>query len=119
MKRLASLASLLFIFPVFVHAQSLQLAITNTVTFVNRVVIPFLFGLAFLFFVINAIRFFVYQGATTEGREKAKQLSIYGVFAFVIIIVFWGVINLLAQSIGLEKNTAPTPDYVKMNGGDS
>jgi hypothetical protein len=118
MKRFFSLASLFLALPMLVHAQGLQTFVSNLVKFVNKTVIPFLLGIAFLIFAINAIRYFVFQGATEDGQKNAKNLATYGILAFVVILVFWGMVNLLAQSIGLEKKTAPTSDYVKMNGGN-
>lgn len=81
--------------------------------FANNILIPFLLGLAFLFVVINAIRFFVFEGATDDGQKKAKALAVYGVAAFVVIIIFWGVVNLLSSSLGLVVKNAPTTDYVE------
>lgn len=87
----------------------LEQYVSNFVTFVNNLVIPFLIGLAFLFFVINAFRFFVVGGANADGREKARSLAVYGILAFVLIIVFWGIINLLSSSLGLERLASTTP----------
>ncbi|MEN9920448.1 MAG: hypothetical protein RL538_341 [Candidatus Parcubacteria bacterium] len=115
MKHPASLTSLLLALPFFANAAGLHTTITNLISFVNETLIPFMLGIAFLFFVINAIRFFVFQGANEDGRENAKNLALYGVFAFVILTVFWAIVNLLSSSIGLEGKTAPTPDYVEMN----
>ena len=80
-------------------------------TFSNNTLIPFLLGLAFLFVVINAIRFFVIGGAEAPSQEKAKALAIYGVAAFVVIVIFWGVVNLLSSSLGFTGKKMPTPDY--------
>jgi len=74
--------------------------------------VPFLFGLAFLFFVVNAIRFFVLGGASQEGRDKAKSLVIYSVIALVILLIFWGIVNIIAGSLGLGGCDAPASDYV-------
>lgn len=104
--------ALLLSFPMIGHAQTVQLFIVNFVAFLGNVIIPFLFGLAFLFLVINVIRFFVIGGSNEEGREKAKALAIYSVLAFVILITFWGIINMLGKSIGLSGVTAPTTDYI-------
>lgn len=116
MKRIFSYTSALLLLPFFAHAQSLQLFFTNLLTFINRAIIPFIVGIAFLFFIINVIRYFVIGAGNEDSREKARSLAIYGVFAFVFIIVFWGVVNLFASSIGLDGKNAPTPDYVQLNG---
>lgn len=110
--------SLLTFAPLFASAQTLsaQSFIGGFLAYVNTYFLPFLFGFAFLFFVINAIRFFVINGSNEDGRKNAKNLAIYGVLAFVVLIVFWGVVNLLASSIGLSSGSAPTPDYLQKNG---
>jgi len=86
----------------FCH-MNLQSYIADFITVVNDIVIPFILGIAFLFFVINAIRFFVIGGATDEGKEKSKQLAVYSVAAFVFILLFWGLVNLFTSSLGLDR----------------
>jgi hypothetical protein len=90
---------------------SLQGALVNLIVFFNDYVIPLLLGLAFLFFVWNAVRFFILGGAQEEGREKAKMLALYGIGAFVFIASIWGIVNLLIGGLGFSNNQAITPDY--------
>ena len=81
----------------------LEQYVINFVTFVNNTVIPFLLGIAFLFFVVNAVRFFVVGGANPETKEKARSLAVYGVLAFVLVMTFWGITALLTSSLGLNQ----------------
>jgi hypothetical protein len=86
------------------------------VDFTNTIVIPFLLGMAFLFLVINVFRFFIIGGANTDSQEKARALALYGVGAFVLIIIFWGIINILTSTLGLMQlgqTTARCFDYDK------
>ncbi len=115
MKRIFSYTSAFLLLPFLVHAQSLQTFFTNIPTFINRAVIPFILGIGFLVLAINMVRYFIIGAGNDESREKAKNLALYSVFAFVFILVFWGIVNLLAQSIGLEGQTAPPVDYVRIN----
>jgi hypothetical protein len=117
MKKIPYIATLFPFLPSIALAQTLsaQGLIGKFLAFSNSTLIPFALGIAFLLFLINVIRFFVIQGAEEDGRENAKNLAIYSVLAFVTLIIFWGVVNLLAGSIGLGGKSAPTPDYVKMN----
>jgi hypothetical protein len=81
---------------------NLQTYIATFISFLNGIVIPFMLGMAFLVFVINVFRFFILGGANPDSQEKAKQLAVYGVGAFVFIIIFWGVVGLLTSSFGLQ-----------------
>ncbi|MFT7644442.1 MAG: uncharacterized membrane protein YidH (DUF202 family) [Candidatus Paceibacteria bacterium] len=72
-------------------------------TFANNVLIPFIIGIGFLVFVWGMFRFFIAGGANEEAKEQGKSLMIYATLGFVLIIVFWGIINLLTSSTGLEN----------------
>ncbi|MEY3784012.1 MAG: hypothetical protein RLZZ230_334 [Candidatus Parcubacteria bacterium] len=117
MKKVYSTLALLLITPIIASAQSLQTMIPAWVKFLNDVIIPFLLAIAFLFFVINVVRFFVIGGSNEEGQEKAKGLAIYSVSAFVIIVVFWGIINMLVSSFGLGGCSQPIFDYKEAQPG--
>ena len=98
-----------FAVPFLVSAQSLTLAGSNLtggmreiLNFVNVILIPFIIGIAFLFFVWGIIQYFVIGGANEDARKNGRNLMIYATLGFVIIIVFWGLINLLVGGLGLE-----------------
>jgi hypothetical protein len=82
---------------------NLQTYIATFISFLNGIVIPFMLGMAFLVFVINVFRFFILGGANPDSQEKAKQLAVYGVGAFVFIVIFWGVVNLVNSSFGIAR----------------
>jgi len=92
----------------------LQSYIVQVVTFTNEVFIPFLLGLAFLFFIINTVRYFVIGGNNQDSQEKAKATATYSVAAFVFIVVFWGIVNIVANSLGLNRDCyeGQVSDYV-------
>ncbi len=80
--------------------------------FFTDVIIPFLFGVAFLLFVINAIRYFVIESNNEDGQEKAKSLMLYSLAAFVFLIIFWGIVELLTNSFGFSGEDPICPDYL-------
>jgi len=117
MKKVHVLLAGTLLFPSLAFAQAdLQTFLRTIPDFFNGVVVPFLFGIAFLVFVFNAVRYFVIQGANEEGRENAKSLVLYSVFAFVLLIVFWGVVAMLSAAVGLECDEVEsrniTSDYI-------
>lgn len=80
----------------------LAVMLANILTFGNTVVIPFIIGIGFLMFVWGMFQYFIAGGANDESREKGKKLMISATIAFVVIIIFFGAINLLTSSTGLE-----------------
>jgi len=72
----------------------------NIIGFINRILIPFILGIGFLVFVWGMFRYFIAGGANDEAKEQGKSLMVYATLGFVLIIVFWGIVNLLADSTG-------------------
>lgn len=115
------LTTLLATIPLVSTAQdaNLQGLITGVGNLINTVLVPAVLAIAFVVFVINAVRFFVIDGANEEGQKNAKALALYSVSAFVIIGIFWGLVNLLTTSIGLDNDPCSnytTSDYVIREG---
>ncbi len=75
----------------------------NILDFSNDVLIPFIIGIGFLFFVWGIFKFFIFGGANEEAKESGKSLIIWATIGFVMIIIFWGVVNLLSESTGLAN----------------
>ena len=77
----------------------------NILTFTNDVLIPFIIGIGFLFFVWGVFKYFIFGGANDEAKEQGKSLIIYATLGFVLIIIFWGVVNLITGSTGLVSSS--------------
>jgi hypothetical protein len=87
----------------------LQDLMSNIVTVINNVIVPFIFGVGFLVFVWGMFKFFVVGGANEEAKEQGKSLMVYATLGFVLMIVFWGVVNLIADSTGVQNDTITAP----------
>ena len=87
------------------NAGAFEDLLANILTFSNDVLIPFIIGIGFLVFVWGMFKFFILGGANDEKKEQGKSLMIYATLGFVLIVVFWGIINLLASSTGLGGKT--------------
>lgn len=70
--------------------------------FINDTLIPFIIGIGFLVFVYGMFKYFIVGGADEDKQKEGKNLMIYATLGFVLIVVFWGVVNLLASSTGFE-----------------
>ena len=86
----------------------------NILVFSNNVLIPFIIGIGFLVFVYGMFKYFIAGGQNEDKQKEGKALMIYATLGFVLIVVFWGVVNLLASSTGLEGDdleNRPQIDY--------
>ncbi len=106
----------LFLFPTIVAlAQTIDNGgkfkgfLASITTFINGVLIPFIIGIGFLVFVWGMFQFFILGGSNDDAKEKGKSLMIYATAGFVIILVFWGIINLLTGATGLNDQTLTVP----------
>jgi hypothetical protein len=105
------LAAISFLLPLSVfanepfapHGGLFGLSLRNIVFFIQDILIPVLFAIGFLFFVWGMFYYFIVGAADDEKRQKGKYVILYTVLGFVLVIVFWGVVNLLAVSTGLHR----------------
>ena len=113
-KKIAALSTGLLMLPLVGLAQTKNFnadggafgdLLANILIFTNNVLIPFIIGIGFLVFVFGMFQFFIAGGANEEKKEQGKSLMIYATLGFVLIIVFWGIINLLTASTGLDNDT--------------
>jgi hypothetical protein len=116
--------TLAFATPLLAHAASndIQGYIVTISLFIKYILLPFLFGVAFLFFTFNIVRYFILGSASDEGRSKAKRSALYGIAAFVFLFTLWGLVTVLVQGIGIEGkngNESLCPDYLKNSFGSS
>jgi hypothetical protein len=76
------------------------------VDFINKYLVPLVFALAFLFFLWGLFKYFFWN--TEEGKESGKQLMLWGIIAFVVMVSIWGIVNLLASGLGLRTQDPGT-----------
>lgn len=80
--------------------------------FINNLLLPLLFSIALLFFLINIARYFIFKGASDSDREKARKYALYGIGAFVILVSLWGVVNMFVYGLDIDSDEALCPDYL-------
>ena len=77
--------------------------ITNVLGFINNIIIPAILGLGFLMFVWGIYQYLIAGGASDEAQKSGKKLMLWATLGFVIIIIFWGVVNIFANTTGLQN----------------
>ena len=77
-----------------------EILIGNIIGFINGTLVPLILALAVLAFVWGVFRFFIVD--TEKAKDEGRDLMLYGLIGFVVIISFWGIVNLLVDTVGLD-----------------
>ena len=112
--RILPVIAVVLLVPLNAHAQSssIQELFSNLSFFISEVLIPVLFSIAFLFFLVNMVKYFIIGAANEEDRAKGKKNLLYSLIAFVFLISIWSIVTLLVNGLGIEENTSLCPDYL-------
>jgi hypothetical protein len=116
-KVLQRFALLGFLAPLFVFAAPGDMAsassfIKNIIAFMNDTLVPAIFALGFLVFLWGMFQTFIFGGDDEEKQRKGKQIILYTVAGFVVMISLWGIVNLIAAGLGLTDGKIPLPDLM-------
>lgn len=119
MKKTLALLALALIAPLSASAQNGAIGgntipeyLTSIIGFINVVLVPLLFAVAFLVFIYGIFNYFIAGGANEEKRDEGKKLAIWGIVAFFIMVSVWGLVNVLIGTFGLTNtNRPPLPTF--------
>lgn len=113
MKKLLALIAALLV-PAFAFAQNINNIQTLGDTFINiinQVAVPLIFALAFIVFIWGVFNYFILGGGDEEKRDKGRDLMIWGLIGFFIMVSVWGLVNLLVGTFVFGDKTPPNfPD---------
>ena len=72
--------------------------VQNIQNIVNQDVLPLLVVLAFVFFLINIVRYFFIESGE-EANEKGRQALLFGLIGLAVLFSVWGLINLFVNTL--------------------
>lgn len=72
--------------------------------FINSTLIPLVFGIALLVFIWGIFKYFILGGADEGNREEGKQLMLYAIVGFVVMVSVFGIVNLIANGLGFSSD---------------
>lgn len=81
---------------------------TNIINFINNALVPFTFGVALLFFIYGMFLYFIYGADSEESKKTGKSYIIWSIIALVLMVSVWGIVNLIAQGLNLDKDNLDT-----------
>lgn len=77
---------------------------TKISAFINGTLIPLLFGVALLVFLWGIFKYFILGGGDEGKREEGKQLMLYAIIGFVVMVSVFGIVNAIAGGLGFSKD---------------
>ena len=78
--------------------------IINTI---NNVLVPVLFAVAFVVFLWGAFNTFILGANSDEVKEKGKNLMLWGLIGFFVMVSIWGLVNILTGTVSFGNNAGP------------
>ncbi len=78
--------------------------IGNISGFINNTLIPLLFGVALLVFLWGIFKYFILGGGDEGKREEGKQLMLYAIIGFVVMVSVFGIVNMIANGLGFSDD---------------
>jgi len=117
MKKLSHLIPLFAFTPLFALAQVANYSgfeefMLSTMNFINAILVPFVFAVALIVFLWGVFKTFILGGGDEEKQREGKQLMMYAIMGFVVMVSVWGIVNLIGSSLGLTGQSLPPLPYV-------
>ena len=78
------------------------------INIINNVIVPVLFAIAFIVFLWGAFEVFILGSGSTDVKEKGKNLMLYGLIGFFVMVSIWGLVNLLTGTVSFGNNANVT-----------
>ena len=75
---------------------------------INNIIVPVLFAVAFIVFLWGAFDTFILGANSEEVKEKGKNLMLWGLIGFFVMVSIWGLVNILTGTVSFGNNTGPT-----------
>lgn len=76
---------------------------------INSVLIPVLFAIAFLVLLYGIAQAYIFSRGDEERIKQGHQIILWGIIAFVVMISVWGLVNIVANTFGLQGYFSPRP----------
>ena len=85
--------------------------------FINNTLIPLVFAIALLMFIYGVFKYFILGGHDPEKQKEGRQLMLYSIVGFVVMVSIFGIVNLIAGGLGFsnQENIQNIPNVPTSN----
>lgn len=106
----------LFLVPLFVFADASVYTVVAHLKQIMDSIIPLLMMLAFAAFLWGVVKY-IYAAGDEEKRKEAKGIIFWGILGMFILVAFWGLIQIVTTTFGIELGGEITPVKIKPSSG--
>lgn len=82
--------------------------LTSITGFIYAVLVPLVYAVAFVTFIWGVFLYLIAGGANEEKRDQGKQLIVWGIVGFFVMVSVWGLVNVLRGTFQFGDNSRPT-----------
>lgn len=75
---------------------------------INNVLVPVLFAVAFIVFLWGAFQTFIIGANSDDTKEKGKNLMLWGLIGFFVMVSIWGLVNILTGTVSFGNPSQST-----------
>lgn len=75
---------------------------------INNIIVPVLFAVAFIVFLWGAFKVFILGAQDEAVKESGKNLMLWGLIGFFVMVSIWGLVNILTGTISFGNNNGPS-----------
>lgn len=75
---------------------------------INNIFVPVLFAVAFIVFLWGAFQTFIWGANDEDAKTKGKNLMMYGLIGFFVMVSIWGLVNILTGTVSFGNNSGPS-----------
>jgi hypothetical protein len=113
MKKALTIASLATMFAVPLVSLAAINNISDVGSFIintiNNILVPVIFAIAFIVFLWGAFTTFILGASGGDDvKEKGKNLMLWGLIGFFVMVSIWGLVNILTGTFGFGNNSGPS-----------
>lgn len=87
------------------------------INIINNILVPVIFAIAFIVFVWGAFNTFILGANSEDTKEKGKNLMLWGLIGFFVMVSVWGLVNILTGTVSFGNNSGVTPPKAGVNIG--
>ncbi|MCX6786601.1 MAG: hypothetical protein NTU85_02155 [Candidatus Kaiserbacteria bacterium] len=110
MKKALIISSLALALPLvsFAAISNISDAGSFIINTINNILVPVLFAIAFIVFLWGAFQAFILGANSDEVKTKGKNLMLWGLIGFVVMLSVWGLVNILTGTLSFGNSSGPT-----------